>query len=369
MRNTGTEIDITGYIGTLIGGGAERVFVTLMNHFEDMGYSLRVVIGYGDCSRRNGLRESIPVHILGVTSSKKAISRITRYLKANRTKRLFVIGPENTVNAIIARRLLNEDFKIISYCTSTLSYEYKYAGTFFRRNITRIGVKAFYKKADTIVAQTNLMMKDLEEYFDIPKDKLVVIHNPLAKRFEQIQQNKEKEKNVEKADVLLFVGRLGKEKAIDLLLYAFEILCRKNETTELRIVGDGDQKEDLLKLSSKLRIGKRVTFVPFTDNIEDEYKNAKATVLCSYYEGMPNVLIESIACGTPVVSFDLPGGPADIIEDGINGYLAKYLDINNLAECMQKALDKEWDSVDIKNSANKFLGESILPKYEKVVGL
>lgn len=93
------------------------------------------------------------------------------------------------------------------------------------------------------------------------------------------------------------------------------------------------------------------------------YSNAKVTVLTSLYEGFPNVLIEFIALGTPVVSFDCESGPSEIILDGKNGYLVKYLDIEEFTQKLDLALKTNWDAKAIINSSKRYSKEIIVNKY------
>ena len=107
----------------------------------------------------------------------------------------------------------------------------------------------------------------------------------------------------------------------------------------------------------------RVDFIEHTRNIISFYKSAKATVLTSYYEGFPNVLVESLACGTPAVAYDLPSGPREIIMEGVNGYLANYMDVNDFAEKLDICLKSKWNCEKIKKTAQRYSSETIMQKY------
>ena len=116
-------------------------------------------------------------------------------------------------------------------------------------------------------------------------------------------------------------------------------------------------------------VSDRVDFEGFQKNIIPYYLNAKATILTSLYEGYPNVLIESIAMNTPVIAFDSPGGIKEIIQNGLNGYLVNYQDIDDLKDKLSIILLKKFNDKDLKNSIKKNQIEYAFKNYEKLISL
>jgi len=90
-------------------------------------------------------------------------------------------------------------------------------------------------------------------------------------------------------------------------------------------------------------------------------------VLTSEYEGFPNALVESIALGTPVVSFDCPFGPAEIVIQGRNGWLVPQGAIDAMVTVIQEALEHPPDRADVMDTAARFLPESIWPAYVRLL--
>ena len=113
-----------------------------------------------------------------------------------------------------------------------------------------------------------------------------------------------------------------------------------------------------------------VTFEGVCKNMENIYAKADMIVLSSEYEGMPNCLIEAIGCGIPIVSYDCPIGPREIVVDDVNGYLVKYNDIDQLAEKMEECLKRDWDEESIRKTAEKFdvsyIAKEYIALFEKV---
>ena len=129
----------------------------------------------------------------------------------------------------------------------------------------------------------------------------------------------------------------------------------------------GNLEKELKQKALDLNVSNRVDFEGFQKDIIPYYLYAKGTVLTSMYEGYPNVLIESIAMNTPVVAFDAPGGTNEIIQDGLNGYLAKYQNIEDLKIKLSALLKNKFSDKDLKNSVNKNQIKEVFKQYEKLI--
>ena len=334
-----------------------------MNYYSTLGYNVTVVTGTleGDVNSHK-LLPDINLKELSFRSAKTALPSLIRFVRTEQFEYAFAFNPELAIVILVSRFLTKKRFRIICRCINTLKVEYMLSESFFRRHITYMIVKLALKRTDLVVAQSDNMRKDLIENFGISANRVITINNPLDVRFEGEIKSRNK---INKKNYILYVGRFEKQKGLDMLIRAFGSL--HNESVELYLVGKGTLQISLEELAKELGISSRVKFVPFTEEVERFYKEAKVTILTSYYEGFPNVLIESLACGTPVVSFDSPSGPNEIIIDGENGFLVKYLDTNDLVLKIKKALIYEWDYDFVKESANKFTIEAIMYKYKSLL--
>ena len=138
---------------------------------------------------------------------------------------------------------------------------------------------------------------------------------------------------------LLGVGRLSRRKRFERLLKAFSDLDREDH--HLTILGEGEERLLLTDLARKLGIGERVHFPGFVADVDTWYRHAECFVLSSDGEGWPNVLMEAMANGCPVVSFDCECGPSEIIEDGKSGLLVEEGDVGGLTKAIARVLDDE----------------------------
>lgn len=142
---------------------------------------------------------------------------------------------------------------------------------------------------------------------------------------------------------VIAVGRLDYQKGFDRLIQAWQLVRHTGKFTDwkLDIFGQGEWREMLQQMIDKAELQNTVCLNRPTKQIGEEYVKSDMLVMSSNYEGFPMVMIEAMACGLPVVSFDYKCGPKDIIQTGINGLLVPNGDIQALADAMMKVMEDE----------------------------
>lgn len=133
---------------------------------------------------------------------------------------------------------------------------------------------------------------------------------------------------------IVAAGRLSWEKDFSSLIRAFRMVAARHPDWRLDIYGNGSERNALLKELQNLGLEQVVSIHDTVSNIEKEFCNSSLLVSTSKYEGFGMVLVEAMACGLPVVSYDCPYGPKSIISDGKDGYLVKAGDEQALADCI-----------------------------------
>jgi N-acetylgalactosamine-N,N'-diacetylbacillosaminyl-diphospho-undecaprenol 4-alpha-N-acetylgalactosaminyltransferase len=238
------------------------------------------------------------------------------------------------------------------------------------RMFTKFMVRFSYKRADLVLANSYAMQTDLIENFKI-KTPVKVIYNPIDLGFIRSHID-EMPVFVFEKDIFYFinVGGFRKEKNHLLLLQAFFIM--KNLPCKLLIVGGGIMEEDLKQKVSDFGMRDKVVFCGWDNNPFKYVNRSNCFVLSSDVEGFPNVLIEALACGKPVISTDCSSGPRELLapstdlhhrainnyEIGEYGILTPVNDVIALAAAMKRmyedaALRKQFEEK-AKSRAQQF---------------
>ena len=202
--------------------------------------------------------------------------------------------------------------------------------------VFRVLLPWLYRLPAGIIACSEGVKRGLE-LIHVPVTKMSVIPNPIARTDEQAIENRSVSPLPN--PFILGIGRLDWEKGFDRLLAAFHNLGRPE--IHLVILGEGEGRAMLINLARELEVENRVHFLGYVTDVETWYRHAECFVMSSHHEGYPNVLMEAMASGCPVVSFDCEYGPSEIIQDGENGLLVPEGDVEGLTKSIAKVLDDE----------------------------
>jgi len=164
---------------------------------------------------------------------------------------------------------------------------------------------------------------------------------------------------------VICVGRFSKQKDIDSLLRIWEIVNQKHPDWRLDIYGEGEMKDHFLSVISAMNAN--IVIYPPTSNILNIYRKHSILLLTSYYEPFGLVLPEAMSCGLPVVAFDCPYGPAEIITDGFDGYIVKNHNHEDFANRVCKLIEDKHLRVKMGKvgiqSSQRYRTENIMPKW------
>ena len=345
------------FIASLRGGGAEQTCISLANALHQQNWKVAVwKLNQNSNELDDQLNDEIALYQLPAKSVKYAILNIRSHLLRYPPKIIVIFGFDLIFPTILALTLLKIKPKVVFRNSNTLSVEManKKSKWFERMALTLAPL--FLKRINLIIHQSKQMAEDFIQLYPNCSSTFKVIHNPIKTTLEVLDEPKEK--------IFLMVGRLEKQKAHHLGIQAFEIFNRTHKGYRLVIMGSGNRFNELNAMAQFKGLEQNVLFLPFTSAISKWYLRAQAVLLTSLYEGFPNVLIESISLGTPIVAFDSPSGPSEIIIEGRNGYLIPQGDVEKMAQKMGELVEHPLDVHQIKLTADRFDIAAILPQYE-----
>lgn len=238
-----------------------------------------------------------------------------------------------------------------------------------RRPLLRRLVRRHYPRADAIIAVSASVARDLAEVTGLPLDRITTIHNPVAAADIERQAQAELDHPWLVAGappVVLGVGKLKPQKDFATLVQAFA-RARATRPARLMILGEGEERERLLRLAQRLGVADSVALPGFVSNPFPYMARAAVFVLSSAWEGFSNVLTEALACGCPVVSTNCPGGSAEILDDGAYGPLVPVGDVDALARAVLDVLDRPPDRDALRARARSFSVERAAEQYLQVL--
>jgi glycosyltransferase involved in cell wall biosynthesis len=298
----------------------------------------------------------IPQRITRALYAAKILYKISNNFNKKET---IIFSLQSSMIAILVCKFLG--FKIVSRnsedpISSTIYSDNKFLSIFIF--LFRF---LFYNFSDGILTNSKGSKKSLE-LFLIKKDKVKYIYNPYIKNVKRI-------KKIKKKNLFLSIGRLTKQKNYKNLIYTFNEFIKFYPNYKLEIVGDGDQKEDLIFLISKLNLKNKIKLTNWSKDTQKFFKKSKIFILPSLYEGLGNVLIDAVNNEVPCISTNCKSGPSEILLNGKGGFLVPVNDNNSLLKKMIFSIENYKISkkkiLYAKKYLYRFSQKECLPEYLK----
>lgn len=330
---------IVVYLYSLGGGGAERVAALLMHHWLQAGHEVTLLTldaSVGDhypLDPRIG-RQTLQLAALSTGLVAAVVNNLNRVkaLKAAllRLQPDITLALMNTANVHLA--LLGGG---VGGCRMGSERTYPPAATSGR--LWSLLRRLTYRRLDAVVAQTQQAADWLQKHAHCRR--LVVIANPLVWPLARHEPCIDVKLHLRQGrQLLLAVGRLAPEKQFSHLLTSFAALAPQHPGWDLVILGEGPDRAALQQQVVALHLQDRVQLPGRAGNPGDWYAAAQLFVMCSAYEGFPNTLVEAMAAGLPVVSYDCDTGPRDVIRDGLDGLLVPANDRAGLQAALARLM-------------------------------
>ena len=229
----------------------------------------------------------------------------------------------------------------------------------YRRHIQNYSVK----RSDYIVTLTE---KDREAYQQRlgRGERIRAIYNPMEKAVV--------EPGAVQGKQIVTVGRLAPQKGVDHLARVAEIVLHKHPDWTWVLLGEGEQRTFLEGEIRARGLEERLILAGKVENVGSYLQRSRIYVMTSRWEGFPLCLLEAKACGLPCVAFDVPTGPAELINHGVNGFLVPAFDRPEMAEKIQRLMEDETLRAGFSHRAGqgteKCRGDYILSQWNEVIG-
>lgn len=327
----------------LLPGGAERVIVQLLNNWVEEGIDCSL-IAINQTEHYYTLSDKIKFYELGRLSSNPILNKLKKYQNVRKIVKSvspdIVLSLPEEIGIYVTGALLGTKIPVVVS-------ERNNPWVMPNKKITRFLRTLLYPFTAGLIFQTRQAASFFSEKI---QKKGVILPNPLDLSRIPMPYEGEREK------IIVGAGRLEPQKNFFLLIDAFAEFYKTHPDYKLEIYGEGSLRQEL-ESYSKFKIPERnFAFPGRVTDLPERMRKSAAFVLSSDFEGVPNVLIEAMAMGVPSVSTDCaPGGAAELIDNGVNGFLVPIGDEKELAAKMSELVDH----ADI---AERFSKESIAIK-------
>lgn len=350
-------------IPTLEGGGAERVFLTLANGLAKRGFDVNLIVVDARGPYLTEVSPSVNLIDFHCKRVGNAFFKLARHLKTDKPDILISALEHTNILALLVGKFLLFKQKII---ISERVFKHK---SVYRSSLHyllfRILSRLTYHTADHIIAVSEDLRDIIIKELKITSQRVSVLYNPIPE-FIKTNTTEDEKSLIDGKPYILAAGRLTQQKDFLGLVRAFSKISNVIDH-RLVIIGEGEERKNIEAEIKLKHLDGRVILPGFIKNPCSMMSKADLFVLSSLYEGMPNVLIQAMSLGIPVVATNCPTGPREILDDGKWGELVAVGDPDALAAAILKVLNSD-DLPDVKKRTEIFDVEACLDQLENTIG-
>jgi glycosyltransferase involved in cell wall biosynthesis len=375
------------YLPALATGGAQRVTVTIANGLAARGHRVDLLVSDAEGPLRSAVDDTVEVVDLATPTvpgvgTLAAVPAIVTYLRRTGPDVLFAAMLQANVVAVLARELARGLAGPVPTRIVATEHNTFGARTELRNRLTMALADRLYPRADGVVGVSDGVAASVLSGTRVDPEDVTVLYNPIdvgairaaaglpavdgagrpvedaverddpATRGPSgarsgvgagpgtVRPDPDRDADTPDADgpLVYTVGRLEDAKDLPTLLRAFERVHERRPDARLVVAGTGSRLADLRAQAGRASAAEAITFPGYVDNAYAGMAAADVFVLSSRHEGLPTVILEALACGTPVVSTDCPSGPREILADGTFGPLVPVGDDAALADAIVATL-------------------------------
>lgn len=348
--------------------GVPLAQIRLAKAFLRRGYIVEFVIGYVPDDLKTPVIDGATVINLDTPRTYKLLKPIISHIKRFQPDVIFTA--EDHLNAIVALAAIVTRSKAKISASSRISPYRAYSNKpFSKKWVLKYSSILINKRIDALVCVSEDMAKDYRAIFGETGHQCIYNMaydaDTMRKISEPVNDPWITDKSV---PLIVTAGRLCPGKGYPDLINAINIL-RKEKPIKLAILGEGEFRPELEALIDELELADTVRLLGFQKNPLKFFKQADVFVLSSYFEGLPNVLIEAMAAGCTLVATDCPTGPREVLQDGKYGHLIPMHDPVSMANAITEALENPISSELIEEAIMPFTEQSVIEKHQQVLGI
>ena len=345
-RQGGDKLHVLFFVSRLNGGGAEMHMLRVMNHLDRSRFRVSLAVTRPAGSFESALAEDVRMHVLGTGGSDsttvrmlRAVGPLRRLMSEERPDVVCsVMELANIVNVRAARGAEPRPRVVLGVQTPpsiALRYKFHPVNALALKIVPRV-----YPQADRVVALSRGVAEDVASLAPGVRGRVSVIYNAGVEDgvAEKAREPLGEHEGDGTGPLVVACGRLKSLKGFNYLIDAVAEVRKGGLPARLWIVGEGEERRSLEGQVERLGLGGAVRLLGFQSNPFKFMAAADVFVLSSLFEGFGNVIVEAMACGTPVVATDCPYGPAEIITDGRDGLLVPPADAGALARALSRVL-------------------------------
>ena len=355
------------FVPSLHGGGAERVIRDIAEGFVDRSIPVHLVLVKAEGHYRDQVPKGVRLVDLNSHRTAASLLKLAWYVRRERPIAMLSTLAHANVIALAAKLLLLGRLRIVPRIANTYSEEL--ATGSLKHRIALHLFSLLLPLADSIVAVSHGVADDLRRSIPGCSHNVTTITNPVVTP--DLPEKAAAPPNhpwfdSKELPVVLSAGRLTAVKDHATLLRAFAQVVQTCPA-RLIILGEGPERQNLLDLADDLGVAQHVDLPGFKLNPFSFMSRADVFVLPSRYEGFPNVLVQTMACGTPVVSTDCRSGPSEILEGGKWGHLVPVGNWQHMANAIVETLDDPIPSEQLVARASVFSADAAIDRYLEVL--
>lgn len=359
---------ITFFIATHSSTGVPLAQIRLAKALYRRGHHVEFVIGYVPNDLSIPDIEGIRVINLNMPRTYKLLFPIISYL--SKVQPDVVFTAEDHLNAIVALAALLAGSKAKLSASSRITPYRVYSDRLFSKKwVLKYFSIALRNRIDALVCVSQDMVKEYEAIFG--PSKYQCIYNVISDADTPRRMSEPVDDpwlNDSLIPVVISAGTLSRRKGFGDLIRAMK-LVNQHTPARLMILGEGHLRADLEALIQNEGLGDSVRLLGFQDNPLKYFSRSKVFVLSSYAEGLPNVLVEAMACGCTPVATDCPTGPREVLKGGEYGHLIPMRDPEAMAAAIQKALEQPMSTEQLREAVEPFTEEQVIQKHRSVLGI